>query len=212
MPGPQQDAGAPADHAGVIPAQFRGEWGMNAADCEGGAAAKGLLEIGEDTLTFYESVGTLGDSASVGADSVQGLFAFEGEGMEWTREMRLEMRDGGDVLVRRELGEDAMPGAFEYRRCTREGHDHEARGDDAHPCGHSRWLGCTAGGGAGRSRSGAEPTPPAMPTRAGSDRPDRDRSAGRRAPGGDRRKDPALGSAAQRDDDGLPARSADRIL
>lgn len=118
MPDPQQDAGAPAMQAGVIPAQFRGEWGMNAADCEGGAAAKGLLEIGEDTLTFYESVGTLGDSATIGADSVQGLFAFEGEGMEWTREMRLETREGGDVLVRRELGEGAMPGAFEYRRCT----------------------------------------------------------------------------------------------
>lgn len=118
MPDPQQDAAAPAAQAGMIPARFRGDWGMNAADCEGGAAAKGLLEVGEDTLTFYESVGTLGDSATVGPDSVQGLFAFEGEGMEWTREMRLEMRGDGDVLVRRELGEGAMSGESEYRRCT----------------------------------------------------------------------------------------------
>ena len=117
MPDPQQDAAAPAAQAGLIPARFRGDWGMNAADCEGGAAAKGLLEVREDTLTFYESVGTLGDSATVGPDSVQGLFAFEGEGMEWTREMRLEMREDGDVLVRRELGEGAMSGEFEYRRC-----------------------------------------------------------------------------------------------
>ena len=118
MPDPQQDVAAPVAQAGMIPARFRGDWGMNAADCEGGAAAKGLLEIGEDRLTFYESVGTLGNNATVGPDSVQGLFAFEGEGMEWTREMRLEIREDGDVLVRRELGEGATPGEFEYRRCT----------------------------------------------------------------------------------------------
>ncbi len=91
---------------------------MNAADCEGGAAAKGLLEIGATTLTFYESVGTVEEVESANSNSIQAEFAFEGEGMEWTREMKLETRDGGEVLIRQELGDGAMPDAFEYRRCT----------------------------------------------------------------------------------------------
>ncbi len=120
-PEPSQETAPAATQARAIPADFRGDWGMNAADCEGGAAAKGLLEINADSLNFYESVGTLSDTATVGPNSVQGLFAFEGEGMEWTREMRLQLRDDGDVLVRTELGDGAMPGTFEYQRCTAEG-------------------------------------------------------------------------------------------
>lgn len=110
---------APAElEADTIPVNLRGNWGMNAADCEGGASAKGLLEIDGTTLTFYESVGTLENVDNASPGSIQGEFAFEGEGMEWTREMKLETRDGGQVLVRQELGDEAMPGAIEYRKCT----------------------------------------------------------------------------------------------
>lgn len=119
-PAPVETA-APVDTAaaesGTIPAEFRGNWGINAADCEGGAAAKGLLEIDGTTLTFYESVGTLGDEVTLEPHAIQAVFAFEGEGMEWTREMRMETRDDGQTLIRQEMGEDAMQGALEYRKC-----------------------------------------------------------------------------------------------
>ena len=107
-----------AVEAETIPVNLRGNWGMNAADCEGGASAKGLLEIDGTTLTFYESVGTLENVDNASPGSIQAEFAFEGEGMEWTREMRLETHDGGQVLVRQELGDEAMPDAIEYRKCT----------------------------------------------------------------------------------------------
>lgn len=102
----------------TIPANLQGNWGMNAADCEGGASAKGLLEIDGTTLTFYESVGTLGEVDNASPGSIHAEFAFEGEGMEWTREMKLETRENGQVLVRQEFGNEAMPGAIEYRKCT----------------------------------------------------------------------------------------------
>lgn len=113
------DGAPPLAEAGSgIPMIFRGSWGMNAADCAGGAAAKGLLEIDADTVTFYESVGTLGETVSVKPGSLQAVFAFEGEGMEWTREMQLETANDGTELLRRELGDGAMPGEFRYRKCS----------------------------------------------------------------------------------------------
>lgn len=101
-----------------IPAVFHGNWGMNAADCEGGAAAKGLLKIDGDTLTFYESVATLAEVESSKPGSFRAGYAFEGEGMEWSRSMLLETADGGDALYRREFGDGAMPGAFRYQKCS----------------------------------------------------------------------------------------------
>ncbi|GGD65089.1 hypothetical protein [Croceicoccus mobilis] len=101
-----------------IPAAFQGNWGMNAADCEGGAAAKGLLKIDGDTLTFYESVGTLAEIEQSRPGSLRADFAFEGEGMEWNRSMLLETADNGEALYRREYGDGAVPGAFRYQKCS----------------------------------------------------------------------------------------------
>ena len=92
---------APAEvEADTIPANLRGNWGMNAADCEGGASAKGLLEIDGTTLTFYESVGTLENVDNASPGSIQAEFAFEGEGMEWylNGKLRYEGMFKGDRL------------------------------------------------------------------------------------------------------------------
>lgn len=119
----QLEQQAPLDNpeSGSIPAAFRGNWGLTAADCQGGAAATGLLEIDARTLTFYESVGTVGQNVAVEPHSIQTVFAFEGEGMEWAREMKLEIRENGDVLLRQELGDGASPGVYEYRKCSPQG-------------------------------------------------------------------------------------------
>lgn len=105
--------------ANQIPPSLQGRWGLVAADCEPGRAdAKGLLVISPTRLEFYESVGTLA-TITEGTDSrIRGSFGFTGEGMEWQRDVTLDVQDGGKTLIRREYGEDAAPGPFKYMKCA----------------------------------------------------------------------------------------------
>ena len=101
-----------------IPAAVRGRWGLTSADCEPGRDdAKGLLTITADHLEFYESVGTLDDVREVADDRIHASFDFVGEGMEWEREMALELQETGAALVRREFGAEAASGSFRYIKC-----------------------------------------------------------------------------------------------
>ena len=102
-----------------IPQSLQGRWGLTAADCTSTRGdAKGLLTVSATTLTFYESVGRLGAVENRTRNAIRAEFAFTGEGMTWTRDLALEATDGGETLVRREYGEDAAPGPFEYTRCA----------------------------------------------------------------------------------------------
>jgi hypothetical protein len=101
-----------------IPEPFRGRWGLVAADCEPGRAdAKGLLVVSADKLEFYESVGTFGEASERLPERLRATFAFTGEGMNWTRDMLLEVQNNGNALVRQEFGADAAPNPFRYMRC-----------------------------------------------------------------------------------------------
>ena len=96
----------------MIPSQYRGRWGMVPADCEQGRSdAKGLLTIGEKSLVFYESTGTLKEQRPAIATSFSGLFAFTGEGQKWNKVITFTRT--GDTLKRAE-----ETGTFTYRRCT----------------------------------------------------------------------------------------------
>jgi len=98
--------------ASIIPGQYRGRWGMVAADCEPGRSdAKGLLVIGDKTLRFYESVGTLKEQRPAFATSFAGLFAFTGEGQSWQKVITFTRT--GDTLKRAE-----KDGTFTYQRCS----------------------------------------------------------------------------------------------
>ena len=102
-----------------IPAAFQGRFGMVPDDCTSTAGdAKGLLEITGTELKFYESVGKLDAITDATAGRVRGDFSFTGEGMEWKRQEVLDLREDGNVLVRREFGENATPEAFTYTRCA----------------------------------------------------------------------------------------------
>ena len=101
-----------------IPADYQGRWGLTAEDCTGdAAAAKGLLEVASTELKFYESVGKLESVTGATGGRFRGEFAFTGEGQEWQRDVVLDLREGGKILVRREFGEGASPEAFDYTRC-----------------------------------------------------------------------------------------------
>lgn len=109
-------AGPDAGAAG-IPTAMQARWGLTAADCAGGAAAKGLMTVSATTLTFYESRATLGAVAERDADHIRARFNFLGEGQSWSREIELKLDAGGRALTRRTLGEAGPTGVLRYRRC-----------------------------------------------------------------------------------------------
>jgi hypothetical protein len=101
-----------------IPAIMRGRFGLVPADCTSTRGdAKGLVTIGDKTMQFYESVATLKSSKPVSRAQLRGSFAYTGEGMEWSRGVGLESRDGGKTLIMEEFGDDAPPGPRTYSRC-----------------------------------------------------------------------------------------------
>jgi hypothetical protein len=105
--------------ADAIPDALLGRWGLTVADCEPGrVGAEGLLTVTANRLEFYESVGTLDEIREVAGEHIRATFDFTGEGMEWERDMALELQEAGGALVRREYGTDAAPGSFRYVKCN----------------------------------------------------------------------------------------------
>ena len=105
--------GPAASVAGPIPAAIRGRWGLTPADCISTRGdAKGLLEIGPDSLRFYESRAVPGTSIETGDQGISGNFNFTGEGQQWTKYISLKLQ--GEVLTRTERNPVA---SYNYARC-----------------------------------------------------------------------------------------------
>lgn len=103
----------------AIPTALRGRWGLVPADCTSTRGdAKGLLEVSAGQLKFYESVAKLGAVKEAGETRLRATFDFSGEGQSWAQDVVLDAQDGGQVLIRRDYGPDAMPGPLKYTRCT----------------------------------------------------------------------------------------------
>ncbi|SMF78619.1 hypothetical protein [Allosphingosinicella indica] len=120
-PMPEPTATATPDElsgTATIPAALRGRWGLVAADCTSTRGdAKGLLRIAADTIRFYESRAKLGRVVERDRSRIVADFDFEGEGQTWERRLTLDGQDGGKTLIRRDQGDDAMPGPLRYTRC-----------------------------------------------------------------------------------------------
>jgi hypothetical protein len=96
-----------------IPTALQGRWGLAPNDCTSTRGdAKGLLVIGPDQLTFYESQAVPGSGAHGDSDSISGNFRFTGEGHTWIRFEMLMLQ--GKELVRTESNPMA---SFTYARC-----------------------------------------------------------------------------------------------
>lgn len=107
-PGP-----ASAAVAGPIPPAIRGRWGLTPADCISTRGdAKGLLEIGPDSLKFYESRAVPGTSIETSDQTISGNFNFTGEGQQWSKYVSLKLQ--GKVLNRTERNPVA---SYNYARC-----------------------------------------------------------------------------------------------
>jgi hypothetical protein len=108
---PAEGAAAQSSTAPVIPAQYRGRWGMVAADCTSTRGdAKGLMTIGDDSIRFYESTATLKQQRPAIATSFSGSYGFTGEGQTWERIVTLTRT--GDTLRRAD-----DEGTYTYTRC-----------------------------------------------------------------------------------------------
>ena len=104
--------GTPAP-AAAIPAAIQGRWGLTPRDCTSTLGdAKGLLIVSADELRFYESRAVPSPGVETNADSVNGNFAFTGEGQEWEKYETLEVQQG--KLIRTERNPVA---SFTYVRC-----------------------------------------------------------------------------------------------
>jgi hypothetical protein len=110
--GSEQPSPPGTPEASMIPAHYRGRWGMVAADCDQRRSdAKGAMTIGERNIIFYESRAMLKEQRPAIATSFAGLFAFTGEGQNWEKVMTFTRT--GDTLKRAEEA-----GTFTYKRCV----------------------------------------------------------------------------------------------
>jgi hypothetical protein len=106
------DAESEDPNQALIPAQYRGRWGMVANDCQPGRDdAKGLIVIGDTSIKFYEATATLKEQRRAIATSFAGQFDFTGEGQTWQKVMTFTRT--GDKLKRAE-----EEGTFTYTRCA----------------------------------------------------------------------------------------------
>ena len=106
------DAGSEDPNQPFIPAQYRGRWGMVAADCTSTRGdAKGLITVGDTWVGFYEARANLKEQRPSAATSFSGRFAFTGEGQTWEKVMTFTRT--GNTLKRAE-----NEGTFTYTRCA----------------------------------------------------------------------------------------------
>lgn len=107
-------ASGAAPSARAIPTPFHGRWGLVPGDCGPDAAiAKGLVTIDGEKLRFYESVAKPAVVTWPAPDRMEGRFAFTGEGMEWSKDMVLQLKDS-ETLLRTEKDPAAT---YTYMRC-----------------------------------------------------------------------------------------------
>lgn len=87
----------PAQAADTMPAAFRGTWGYAQGDCRPGTELS--MVIGEKTIEFYESLGTITSISVESPTSVVIDLAMEGEGEKWTVQNRLALSENGAILT-----------------------------------------------------------------------------------------------------------------
>lgn len=97
----------------TIPAAFLGRWGMVPNDCDPTRDdAKGLVEIGADSMKFYESRAKLSKVTGAWPEKIEAEFAYTGEGQSWTKKETLALTGSSNTLTRTEDG-----ASFTYKRC-----------------------------------------------------------------------------------------------
>lgn len=110
------NAGAPAPGGSgpaKIPLALQGRWGLTPADCTTALGdAKGLLVINANELRFYESRAVPSGNVQTSDNTLNGDFAFTGEGQTWKKFESLQRN--GHKLTRTESDPTA---SYVYAKC-----------------------------------------------------------------------------------------------
>jgi hypothetical protein len=105
----------PLPATGVIPAAFRGRWGMTVEDCmDPRRPGSTALSVGSDTLELPDAAGRLVRTEGDYPERFIGQFAFNGDQGRWISHEELSLTGSSNVLVR-----DADGERLRYRRCVR---------------------------------------------------------------------------------------------
>ena len=116
-PAPQPSA-APSPLPTTFPAAMLGRWGLVPGDCTSTRGDnKGMITISANEIRFYESVARITSASERTADQLRAAMAFEGEGMQWNRDIAIKAWPARDQLILEEFGTDAVPGPRTYSRC-----------------------------------------------------------------------------------------------
>lgn len=97
-PSPAATAPEPAPSAAAIPARFHGVWDAETGSCD--PASDLRLDIGPQTIGFYESQGTVTAVDAIDPDVASIQLAMEGEGDQWAQALDLSLAgEGGDTFL-----------------------------------------------------------------------------------------------------------------
>ncbi|MGB3710539.1 MAG: hypothetical protein WA985_02505 [Erythrobacter sp.] len=88
-----------ADAAGGIPRRFHGVWDYAQGTCD--PASDLRVEIEDDRITFYESLGEVDEVTVRSASEVAVELDMEGEGESWENTLLLTLSDDGETLTPR---------------------------------------------------------------------------------------------------------------
>ena len=104
----------PTRQLAAIPQRFRGVWDSLDGNCA--PASELRMEIGADTLGFYEARGEVTDVMTDGADAIIAGLTMEGEGERWTMTRRFELT-APDRLIPSPVGEETDFEPMTLKRC-----------------------------------------------------------------------------------------------
>ena len=112
--GPTTPAKADPLPAAKIPAPLQGRWALAPRDCTATPhRAKSLLVVTADDLHFFESHAVPATGVDTDVSSINGNFAFTGDGRSWTKYEALRVDQ--QRLTRTETNPSA---SFSYARCS----------------------------------------------------------------------------------------------
>lgn len=109
---PVEEASA-APEEGPIPAAFIGVWDYVGGSCD--PASDMRLEISQESLVFYESVGQV-RSAQTEDDTLRVDLAMSGEGETWRDQMQFTLMDDGTLHMVNAATPDALD-EYPRKRC-----------------------------------------------------------------------------------------------
>ncbi|WP_155806030.1 hypothetical protein [Erythrobacter litoralis] len=111
-PAPMAQLGAPKP----VPTKFQGVWDFIDGNCSRDSDLR--LEIGANSLQFYESMGTVNGYEQPNPDTVILNLAMEGEGERWEERTRMSLVDGGKFLVMSDVSGYGSGQGIRRKRCS----------------------------------------------------------------------------------------------